>query len=79
MCVCVSPALHRLLLLLLLLSQMKEYISTDLLPMIYSSGDQNQLMEESQESSMRREEMIRMYHACKQALDIITDVGTRTG
>ena len=59
--------------------QMKEYIKNDLLPMIYSAGDQGQLMEESQESTLRREEMIRMYHACKEALNIISEVSTRTG
>lgn len=47
--------------------------------MIYAAGDQTQLMEESQESSLRREEMVRMYHACKEALNIISDVSTRTG
>ena len=65
--------------LLLFVPQLKDYIKNDLLPMIYSAGDQSQLMEESQESSIRREEMVRMYHACKDALNIISDVGTRTG
>ena len=63
----------------LCLSQLKDYIKNDLLPMIYAAGDQTQLMEESQESSIRREEMVRMYHACKDALNIISDVGTKTG
>ena len=47
--------------------------------MIYSSGDQSQLMEESTESAQRREEMIRMYHACKDALGLVQDIGAKTG
>ena len=59
--------------------QLKDYIHQELLPMIYSSGDQNQLMEESSESAQRREEMIRMYHACKDALTLVQDIGAKTG
>lgn len=64
---------------LLFYSQMKDYLQTDLLPMIYSAGDQDQMMEESQEAAQRREEMIRMYHCCKDALTLISDVSTKTG
>ena len=60
-------------------SQMKDYLQTDLLPMIYSAGDQDQMMEESQEAAQRREEMIRMYHCCKDALTLISEVSTKTG
>lgn len=56
----------------------KDYLSTDLLPMIYSSGNQDSLMEESQQAALRREEMIRMYHTCKDALQLISEVSTRT-
>ena len=35
-------------------------------------------MEESQEEAMKREEMLRMYHACKEALRIIGDVSMAT-
>ena len=62
-----------------LCSQLKEYISTDLLPMIYAAGDQNEMMEESQEAAMRREEMIHMYHTCNDALKLISDVSSKTG
>ena len=60
-------------------SQMKDYLQTDLLPMIYSAGDQDQMMEESQQAAQRREEMIRMYHTCKDALTLISEVSTKTG
>ncbi len=36
------------------------------------------MMEESQEEAMKREEMMRMYHACKEALRIIGDVSMVT-
>lgn len=58
---------------------MKTYIHKELLAMIYAAGDQNSLMEESKESAMRREEMIKMYHACKEALSLVQDINTKTG
>lgn len=36
------------------------------------------MMEESQEEAQKREEMLRMYHACKEALKIIGDVSMAT-
>ena len=35
-------------------------------------------MEESAEEARKREEMLRMYHACKEALKIIGDVSMAT-
>ena len=63
----------------MMVNKLKEYMTGDLLPMIYSAGDQNSLMEESQEAARRRDEMVRMYHTCKEALDLISDVGSKTG
>ena len=39
---------------------------------------QNSMMEESAEEAARREEMLRIYHACKEALRIIGDVSMAT-
>lgn len=39
---------------------------------------QSQMMEESPEEALKREEMLRMYHACKEALHIIGDVSMAT-
>lgn len=39
---------------------------------------QNLLMEESQASAARREETLRMYHTCKDALTIVSDVLSKT-
>ena len=36
------------------------------------------MMEESPEEAHKREEMLRMYHACKEALRIIGDVSMAT-
>ena len=36
------------------------------------------MMEESADEAVKREEMLRMYHACKEALKIIGDVSTAT-
>ena len=47
--------------------------------MIYAAGDQNSLMEESKEAATRREEMIKMYHACKEALKLVQDINVKTG
>ena len=71
-CVCDAHSLSALL-------QVKDYISRDLLAMIYAAGDQNEMMEESKEAAMRREELIHMYHTCNQALDLIRDVSSKTG
>ena len=47
--------------------------------MVYAAGDQNSLMEESREAASRREEMIKMYHACKDALSLVQDINLKTG
>lgn len=39
---------------------------------------QSSMMEESAEEAARREEMLRIYHACKEALRIIGDVSMAT-
>lgn len=62
----------------MMVNKLKEYMTSDLLPMIYSAGDQDSLMEESVEAARRREEMIAMYHTCKDALGLISDVSTKT-
>ncbi|GFR99868.1 dynamin-1 [Elysia marginata] len=62
----------------LIISNMKVYIKDDLLPGLYSAGDQGQMMEESAEEGQRREELLRMYHATKEALQIIGEVSTST-
>uniref|UniRef100_A0A8C2GPL7 dynamin GTPase n=1 Tax=Cyprinus carpio TaxID=7962 RepID=A0A8C2GPL7_CYPCA len=55
-----------------------EFIHAELLANLYSCGDQNSLMEESAEQAQHREEMLRMYHALKEALNIIGDISTTT-
>ncbi|KAG8141814.1 hypothetical protein E2320_006484 [Naja naja] len=50
----------------------------NLLANLYSCGDQNTLMEESVEQAQHRDEMLRMYHALREALNIIGDINTTT-
>lgn len=64
--------------LLLPFWQTKEFIHSELLANLYSCGDQNTLMEESAEQAQRRDEMLRMYHALREALNIIGDINTTT-
>lgn len=58
--------------------QVKDFINSELLAQLYSSEDQNTLMEESAEQAQRRDEMLRMYQALKEALVVIGDINTAT-
>ncbi|XP_063305564.1 dynamin-2 isoform X2 [Pelobates fuscus] len=62
----------------LMINNSKEFIHSELLAYLYSSADQNSLMEESADQAQRRDEMLRMYHALKEALHIIGDITTST-
>ncbi|XP_026095870.1 dynamin-2 isoform X2 [Carassius auratus] len=62
----------------LMINNAKDFIHSELLAYLYSSGDQNSLMEESVDQAQRRDEMLRMYHAIKEALNIIGDISTTT-
>ncbi|XP_078812433.1 dynamin-1a isoform X9 [Oryzias latipes] len=62
----------------LMINNTKEFINAELLAQLYSCGDQNSLMEESQEQAQHRDEMLRMYHALREALRIIGDISTTT-
>ncbi|XP_020560909.1 dynamin-2 isoform X1 [Oryzias latipes] len=62
----------------LMINSAKDFIHAELLAYLYSSGDQNSLMEESADQAQRRDEMLRMYHALKEALQIIGDISVTT-
>ncbi|XP_076143574.1 dynamin-2-like [Alosa pseudoharengus] len=62
----------------LMINSMKKYIQQELLSYLCSLGDQSSLMEESADQAQRRDEMLRMYHALKEALKIIGDISTTT-
>uniref|UniRef100_A0A3P8P9H2 Interferon-induced GTP-binding protein Mx n=1 Tax=Astatotilapia calliptera TaxID=8154 RepID=A0A3P8P9H2_ASTCA len=62
----------------LMVNNTKDFIHADLLAQLYSCGDQNTLMEESQEQAQHRDEMLRMYHALREGLSIIGDISTST-
>jgi dynamin GTPase len=62
----------------MIVNEMKDFVHTELLAQLYSSRDQSSMMEESADEAQRREEILRMYHATKDALSIIGDVTTST-
>ncbi|XP_075941950.1 dynamin-2 isoform X1 [Anarhichas minor] len=62
----------------LMINSAKDFIHSELLAYLYSSGDQSILMEESADQAQRRDELLRMYHALKEALLIIGDISTGT-
>ncbi|XP_044756589.1 dynamin-like isoform X1 [Coccinella septempunctata] len=62
----------------MIINNIKDFINGELLAHIYASGDQAQMMEEAPEEAQKREEMLRMYHACKESLRIIGDVSMAT-
>ncbi|KAM6972570.1 dynamin-2-like [Aplochiton taeniatus] len=62
----------------LMINSAKDFIHSELLAYLYSAGDQGSLMEESADQAQRRDEMLRMYHALKEALVIIGDISTTT-
>uniref|UniRef100_A0A2K6LNB4 Dynamin-2 n=1 Tax=Rhinopithecus bieti TaxID=61621 RepID=A0A2K6LNB4_RHIBE len=62
----------------LMINNTKAFIHHELLAYLYSSADQSSLMEESADQAQRRDDMLRMYHALKEALNIIGDISTST-
>merc|ERR1740128_437172 len=62
----------------LMINDSKNFINSELLANLYATGDTNSMMEESADEAVKREEMLRLYHACKEALKIIGDVSTAT-
>lgn len=68
----------RFLILALKIFSMTSLISTDCHLRKIRGDFQASMMEESPEEAQKREEMLRMYHACKEALRIIGDVSMAT-
>ncbi|KAG4072058.1 hypothetical protein HA402_015557 [Bradysia odoriphaga] len=64
--------------MMLIINNVKDFINGELLAHLYATGDQAQMMEESPEATAKREDMLRMYHACKESLRIIGDVSMAT-
>ena len=58
----------------MVVSDLKTFCAADLLAHVYSA-DQHELMEESPEEAQRREDLLKMYAATRDALKIISDVG----
>lgn len=66
------------IIMFLMINNTKDFIFGELLAFIYQAGDQAQMMEESPEEERRRQDLLKMYHACKEAMRIIGDVSMKT-
>lgn len=62
----------------MIICKAKEFISQELLANLYAYGNTNDLMNESDTEVTRRNEMIRIYQASKEALKIIGDLHQST-
>jgi dynamin GTPase len=62
----------------IIVNKLREFIHQDLIGNVYAAGDQGLLMEESQASAQKREETLRMYQVCKEALAVVSDCLTKT-
>merc|ERR1712128_226008 len=62
----------------LMVNDAKCFINGELLANLYATGDTQDMMEESADEALKREETLRMYHACKEALGIIAEVSNVT-
>ena len=60
----------------MMVNTLKDFLKSDLLPMIYSAGDQDEMMDESQQAAKKRE-VIHMYKTCKDALHLISNVNSK--
>ncbi|KAL3104123.1 hypothetical protein niasHS_002150 [Heterodera schachtii] len=63
----------------LIVNKLGDFLKDELLASLYQhGGDTEQLMEESPLEAQKREEILRMYQSCKEALRIISDVNMAT-
>lgn len=62
----------------LIVNQVSSFTKDELLAHLYQCGDTDGLMEESASEAQKREEMLRLYHACREALQIISEVNMST-
>lgn len=61
-----------------LINSTKEFMQSDLWGTLFQQGDQSSLMEESPEEERRRTALMKTYQACKEALQIISEVNMNT-
>lgn len=61
-----------------LINSTKQFMYSDLWTTLFHQGDQATLMEESPEEERRRTDLMKTYQACKEALNIISEVNMKT-
>ncbi|MCI4389341.1 hypothetical protein PGIGA_G00096870 [Pangasianodon gigas] len=62
----------------LMINNVKEFIHSELLAQLYSTGDHSALMTESPEQAVHREHVLRTHSALKEALSILSEISTST-
>jgi dynamin GTPase len=62
----------------MIINDVKAFINGELLANLYATGNTHDMMEESADEAIRREESLRMYHACKEALAVISEISAAT-
>lgn len=62
----------------LIISSVKEFISSELLAQLYALGECSALMDESPEQQQHREEVLHKHAALKEALSVIGEISTAT-
>uniref|UniRef100_A0A3Q2FG90 Interferon-induced GTP-binding protein Mx n=1 Tax=Cyprinodon variegatus TaxID=28743 RepID=A0A3Q2FG90_CYPVA len=62
----------------LMINNVKEFISSELLAQLYALGECSALMDEAPEQRQRREEVLRKHSALKEALTVIGEISTST-
>ncbi|KAI3386886.1 hypothetical protein SNEBB_004530 [Seison nebaliae] len=61
-----------------IIQKLKNFIGEEIIPMLYSTGNVVQLMEESPEETQRRESLLKLYKCTTEALKIIDQVQMKT-
>ncbi|XP_065067999.1 dynamin-1-like [Rhopilema esculentum] len=62
----------------IVVNKIKDFVQAELLANLYAKGNTNDMMHESDAEVARRNEILRIYHASKEALKIIGDVSSTT-
>ncbi|XP_076821288.1 dynamin-1-like isoform X4 [Clavelina lepadiformis] len=62
----------------IMINETKEFIKTEVLAHLYSTGNGTDLMEESADEAERRNTMLTMYHSLKDALKAMSEINTKT-
>ena len=60
----------------LIINDVEQFINSDLVVRLLSTGETDVMMEESAEETQKRNEKLKLYHACREAVEIIRSVAS---